>query len=194
MATKQHYVHVHSMSVPSGWWCWQMCFYSFNSHNQMYFSLDLMLCVVKGFHFKANSFRDFTGTPEGPSRTHVNSTREDVFQSVSLPGAFFSLSLSLSLSLHFQQRSSSRNPTFGSGTFHILGFSSTINGKLAYNTVTYRQADIPKTNTGAHLRRAQNAEGSLTSAFKVFLWRWKVNSPIRGRLLNEFKLHLRAVI
>lgn len=84
---------------------------------------------------------------EGLLRMHVNPTRKAWLHSVSLPRAF---------SLHFQHWSSNRNSSFGSGTFHILGFSSTINGKLAYNRVTYRQADIHKTNTGAHLRAAQN--------------------------------------
>lgn len=92
--------------------------------------------------------------PESP-------TRKDVFHSACLPAC----PPAHSLSLHLLQRSSNRNSTFGSGTFHILGFSSTINGKLAYNTVTYWEADVHKTNTGAHPRAAEQEEGSLCSAF-----------------------------
>lgn len=71
----------------------------------------------------------------------------------------------LPLSVHSDRDPLSRNSRFGSGTFHILGFSSSINGKLAYNTVTYRQADIPRTNSGARFWRARgkNDEWSLRS-------------------------------
>lgn len=67
--------------------------------------------------------------------------------------------------LHFQQRPSGRNSVFGSGTFHILGFSSTINGKFAHNTVTQGQADVSKTNWSS-CERSKTGRGTTLLCFQ----------------------------
>lgn len=117
--------------------------------------------------------------------------KEDLFHSVSRSWP------RLPQSVHFRFSSSRKNLRVGSGTFHILGLNSSINGKLAHNTVTYRQARHPwNTQTGARLRDWKGKKrGALTPLQRIWeRMSWLTQIPWEFDLLDCQKLYAKSYI
>lgn len=160
------------------WKQWQACFYIQNRSN---FSLGLILHIVLFKCMPQSLLRMLVNLPE----------KEDLFHSVSRSWP------RLPQSVHFHFSSSRKNLRVGSGTFHILGFNSSINGKLAHNTVTYRQARHPwNTQTGARLRDWKGKKrGALTPLQRIWeLMSWLTQIPWEFDLLDCQKWYAKSYI